>query len=67
MWGGIQHSSDSTKYGVRKSMFYYEPELMPEGTYSDSIRFVGWEAWSKENADDLGRSTNYPHVAAAHG
>jgi len=66
MWGGIQHSSDSTKYGVRKSLFYYEPELMPEGTYSDSIRFSGWEAWSKENAEDLGRSYNYPHVAAAH-
>jgi hypothetical protein len=66
LWGGIQHDSDSTKYGVRKSLFYYEPELMPEGTYSDSIRFRGWEAWSIENAEDLGRSYNYPHVAAAH-
>ncbi|WP_044060238.1 DUF5695 domain-containing protein [Proteiniphilum acetatigenes] len=66
MWGRIQHNSDSTKYGVRKSLFYYEPELMPKGTYSDSIRFRGWEAWSKENAEDLGRSYNYPHVAAAH-
>lgn len=64
--GGIQHDSDSTKYGVRKSLFYYEPELMPESTYSDSIQFRGWEAWSIENAEDLGRSYNYPHVAAAH-
>ena len=64
--GGIQHDSDSTKYGVRKSLFYYEPDLMPKGTYSDSIRFRGWEAWSIENAEDLGRSYNYPHVAAAH-
>ena len=64
--GGIQHDSDSTKYGVRKSLFYYEPELMPVGTYSDSIQFIGWEAWSIENAEDLGRSYNYPHVAAAH-
>ena len=39
LWGGIQHNSDSTKYGVRKSLFYYEPELMPEGTYSKSIQF----------------------------
>lgn len=66
LWGGIQHDSDSTKYGVRKSLFYYEPELMPEGTYCDSIQFRGWEAWSLENAEDLGRSYNYPHVAAAH-
>ena len=64
--GGIQHDSDSTKYGVRKSLFYYVPELMPEGTYSNSIQFRGWEAWSIENAEDLGRSYNYPHVAAAH-
>lgn len=66
LWGDIQHSSDSTKYGVRKSLFYYEPDLMPDGTYSDSIQFRGWEAWSLENAQDLGRSYNYPHVAAAH-
>ncbi len=66
LWGGIQHDSDSTRYGVRKSLFYYEPERMPKGTYSDSISFRGWEAWSLENAEDLGRSYNYPHVAAAH-
>ena len=66
LWGGIQKDADSTKYGVRKSLFYYEPELMPEGTYCDSIQFRGWEAWSLENAQDLGRSYNYPHVAAAH-
>ncbi len=66
LWGGIQHAADSTKYGVRKSLFYYEPEMMPAGTYSDSIRFRGWEAWSIKNAEDLGRSYNYPHVAAAH-
>ena len=66
LWGGIQHNADSTKYGVRKSLFYYEPDLMPMGIYSDSIQFRGWEAWSLENAEDLGRSYNYPHVAAAH-
>lgn len=66
LWGGIQHESDSTMYGVRKSLFYYEPESMPEGTYCDSIPFRGWEAWSLQNAEDLGRSYNYPHVAAAH-
>lgn len=66
LWGGIQHDADTTKYGVRKSLFYYAPELMPAGTYNDSIQYRGWEAWSLENAQDLGRSYNYPHVAAAH-
>lgn len=66
MWGGIQYSSGDEKYGVRKSMFYYEPELMPKGTYSGDIKFAGWEAWSKENAESVERSYNYPHVAAAH-
>ena len=66
MWGKIQHSSDSTKYGVRKSLFYYEPNLMPEGTYNPDIQFRGWEAWPKKEAESLGRSYNYPHVAAAH-
>lgn len=66
MWGKIQHSKDSTKYGVRKSLFYYEPDLMPKGTYSPDIQFRGWEAWPKKEAESLGRSYNYPHVASAH-
>lgn len=66
LWGDIQLNEGPSKYGVKKSLFYYEPDLMPAGTYSDSIQFRGWEAWSLENAEDLGRAYNYPHVAAAH-
>lgn len=67
IWGKLQSSKDdSTKYGVRKSLFYYEPKLMPEGTYSDKVNFKTWAAWPKKEADNFGRSYNYPHVAAAH-
>jgi hypothetical protein len=67
LWGKLQSSKeDSTKYGVRKSLFYYEPKLMPEGTYSDKVNFKTWSAWPKKEADNFGRSYNYPHVAAAH-
>ncbi|PKD21791.1 hypothetical protein APR41_02085 [Salegentibacter salinarum] len=66
MWGGIQYSEGELKYGVKKSIFYYEPEKMPEGTYSDTINYNTWAAWNKKGADDPGRSYNYPHVAAAH-
>jgi hypothetical protein len=67
MWGKLQsNNSDSSKYGVRKSLFYYEPKEMPEGTYSSTINFKTWSAWPKKEANSLGRSYNYPHVAAAH-
>lgn len=66
LWGGIQYDEGKRKYGVKKSIFYYEPDKMPEGTYSDSINYNTWAAWNKEGADDPGRSYNYPHVAAAY-
>lgn len=69
MWGGIQYSEGENKYGVRKSMFYYEPDSMPAGTYSDTIRwgrYDGFPSWSKRAAESVVRSYNYPHVAAAH-
>ncbi|UOB17846.1 DUF5695 domain-containing protein [Abyssalbus ytuae] len=66
LWGGIQYSEGEQKYGVKKSIFYYEPDKMPEGTYSDTVNYSTWAAWNKKQADDPGRSYNYPHVAAAY-
>lgn len=66
LWGGLQYDEDSLQFGVRKSLFYYEPDVMPEGTYSDSVRYGGWSSWNKEHAMTVGRSYNYPHVAAAY-
>ncbi len=66
IWGHLQVDSGAQKYGVKKSLFYYEPKLVPPGTYADSIKFTGWTAWPKKEADNLERSYNYPHVAAAH-
>ncbi|MCX2678634.1 DUF5695 domain-containing protein [Galbibacter sp. EGI 63066] len=66
LWGRIQYSEGKNKYGVRKSVFYYEPDSMPKGTYSDTINYKTWAAWDKKHAGDPGRSYNYPHVAAAH-
>ena len=66
LFGRIQHAEGKNKYGVVKSLFYYEPDSMPAGTYSDKINFKTWSAWPKKEADNLGRSYNYPHVAAAH-
>jgi hypothetical protein len=69
IWGGIQYSEGERKYGVRKSMFYYEPDSMPAGTYSEEVKwgqYDGFPSWSKKAAESVGRSYNYPHVAAAH-
>jgi hypothetical protein len=66
MYGRIQHKEGKKKYGVVKSLFYYEPDSMPAGTYSADINYKTWSAWPKKEADNIGRSYNYPHVAAAH-
>lgn len=66
LWGNIQHKDGPEKYGVKKSVFYYEPDSLPPGTYDAEINFKVWSAWNKKGADDVGRSYNYPHVAAAH-
>ncbi len=66
LWGGIQYSEGEYKYGVKKSLFYYEPDSMPKGTYREDINWKVWSAWPKKEADKPGRSYNYPHVAAAH-
>jgi len=66
LWGGLQHSEGALKYGVKKSMFYYEPDKMPAGTYDKDINYKVWSAWPLKEAESTGRSYNYPHVASAH-
>ncbi|MFI2743540.1 DUF5695 domain-containing protein [Zhouia sp. PK063] len=66
LWGRIQYKEGKNKFGVKKSVFFYEPDSLPKGTYSDSINYKTWAAWSKKVANDPGRSYNYPHVASAY-
>ncbi|UCC24398.1 MAG: hypothetical protein JSU98_11750 [Gemmatimonadales bacterium] len=66
LWGGLQYAEGELKYGVRKSLFYYEPDSVPPGTYSEEAGYGGWSSWSREHAATVGRSYDYPHVAAAH-
>lgn len=66
LYGRIQHRDGDKQYGVVKSLFYYEPDSLPAGTYRSDINWKIWSAWPKKEADDIGRSYNYPHVAAAH-
>ncbi|WP_222439130.1 DUF5695 domain-containing protein [Echinicola salinicaeni] len=66
LWGNIQYSEGENQYGVKKSVFYYEPDSLPTGTYEDSINYDTWAAWDHKHSNDPGRSYNYPHVAAAY-
>jgi hypothetical protein len=66
LWGHLQLSEGEQKYGVRKSLFYYEPTEFPPDYYRSDLNWKSWTSWNKKGAQDLGRSFNYPHVAAAH-
>jgi hypothetical protein len=66
MYGRIQLNAGDKKFGVKKSLFYYAPDSLPKETYSKDINFKTWSAWPLKEADNLGRSYNYPHVAVAH-
>jgi hypothetical protein len=66
LWGHLQVNEGEHKYGVHKSLFFYQPALVPNFIYDPSLNWTSWTSWDKKGADDLGRSFNYPHVVAAY-
>lgn len=66
IWGGIQFKEGPNRYGVRKSLFFYEPEEVPGFEYDESIDWTSWTSWDKKHSEDVGRGYNYPHVVAAY-
>ena len=65
LWGGLQYSEGDRKYGVRKSLFYYDPKDQPDFQYQAG-NWRGWTSWNKQQSEDTGRAYNYPHVVAAY-
>ena len=61
LWGGIQYKDGPLKYGVRKSLFYYDTNEFPN-YYDPKIQYGGWTSWSKRDAERVDRAYNYPHV-----
>ena len=49
--------------GVRKSLFYYDPQRASE--YDPAIDWTSWSSWKSDQAASVVRSFNYVHVAAA--
>jgi hypothetical protein len=65
LWGGLQYKDGPQQYGVRKSLFYYQPDQMPANYYRGDMDWTSWTSWNKKAAEKVDRSYNYPHIAAA--
>ncbi len=66
LWGGLQEKDGPDPYGVRKSLFYYQPDELPQGYYRSDLDWKSWTSWNKKAAYQVDRSYDYPHVAAAY-
>ena len=65
LWGGLQYKDGPKKFGVRKSLFYYQPDQMPEGFYRKDFDWRSWTSWDKAHSERVDRSFDYLHVVAA--
>jgi len=66
LWGHLQYSDGEKQYGVRKSLFYYQPDELPPNYYRSDLNWHSWTSWSKKASEQVDRSFDYPHVAAAY-
>lgn len=66
LWGGLQFKDGPHQYGVRKSLFYYQPDQLPANFYRTDLDWSSWTSWNKKASEQVDRSYNYPHVAAAY-
>jgi hypothetical protein len=66
LWGGLQSKDGPHPYGVRKSLFYYQPDQMPTNYYNNNFDWKSWTSWNKQASEAVDRSYDYPHVAAAY-
>jgi hypothetical protein len=66
LWGGLQFKEGPHAYGVRKSLFYHQPDEMPSGYYRSDFDWSTWTSWNKAASERVDRSYDYPHVAAAY-
>ena len=66
LWGQLQHKDGPQQYGVRKSLFYYQPDAMPPGYYQPKFDWSTWTSWNRHDSERVDRSYDYPHVVAAY-
>ncbi|KAG6007197.1 hypothetical protein E4U43_000344 [Claviceps pusilla] len=64
IWGNLQEKDGKTPYGVKRSLFYYDPKALPNYPYSKS---TDWQySWNQTDATAVWRAYDYVHVSAAY-
>jgi hypothetical protein len=66
LWGRLQYRDGPSKNGVRKSLFYYQPDELPPNYYRSDLNWKSWTSWNKQDSARTDRSFDYPHVAVAY-
>jgi hypothetical protein len=66
LWGNLQYSEGPRQYGVKKSLFYYDPAALPDFRYDSRLNWGTWTSWNKASSEAVNRAYNYPHVVAAY-
>ncbi|OSC98881.1 hypothetical protein PYCCODRAFT_1480292 [Trametes coccinea BRFM310] len=62
LWGSVQNS-DGT---VKKSVYFYQPALVPNYDYPSSINWGNWWSWNQAASYATDRAYDYVHVIAAY-
>jgi hypothetical protein len=65
VWGRLQYSEGPRMYGVKKSLFFYDPAAMPNFPYQPG-NWTSWTSWNKQASEAVDRAYDYPHVVAAY-
>ncbi|KAK7680558.1 hypothetical protein QCA50_016340 [Cerrena zonata] len=62
LWGSIQNSDGS----VKKAVYFYQPNLVPQYNYPSSINWGNWWSWNQAASFATDRAYDYVHVTAAY-
>ncbi|TBU43179.1 hypothetical protein BD309DRAFT_961291 [Dichomitus squalens] len=62
LWGSIQNFNGT----VKKSVFFYQPGLVPGYTYPSTIDWTQWWSWNQAASYATDRAYDYVHVTAAY-
>jgi len=65
VWGRLQYSEGPRMYGVRKSLFFYQPDAVPGYEYQQG-NWTSWTSWNKQASEAVDRAYDYPHVVSAY-
>ncbi|KIJ36493.1 hypothetical protein M422DRAFT_261043 [Sphaerobolus stellatus SS14] len=65
LWGSVQLSNGTSVFGVRKSVYFYQPALVPGYNY-DTADYNFGGSWNQNASFLLNRAYDYVHVTAAY-